>query len=233
MDIPAFLHDATVPFPDPSEALEEPNGLLAIGGELSSERLVDAYSRGIFPWYGDDQPLLWWSPDPRALLYFDQIKISRSLQHLLKKTNYRVSIDEAFSEVIHQCSQPRIKQQDSWITTDMEQAYIDLHRQHIAHSIEVWQNDELIGGLYGLAMGRAFFGESMFNRKDNAAKIALVYLTQQLQAWGYAWIDCQLPNPFLTSMGAVEVARDDFLKQLSTAIGEQADDHVWQMTWRY
>ena len=229
--IPALLQ-ADDAFPDASLALTDPDGLLAIGGDLSSKRLIDAYRHGIFFCYSEDQPILWLSPNPRALLYPNEIKISRSLHKTLKKRDYQVSFDHDFTAVIEQCSAPRDQQDGTWITAEMKFAYQQLHRLGIAHSVEVWQQDKLIGGLYGLAIGSAFFGESMFSKQTDGSKIALVYLAGQLRQWHYDFIDCQLPNPHLSRMGAVEVPRDSFLRQLQQALAKPAE-HDWQFTWCY
>ncbi len=217
--IPILLHD-DLDFPDANLALAEPNGLLAIGGDLSPARLIKAYRHGIFPWYSDDQPILWWSPNPRCLLFPADIKISRSLNKTLKRMDFTVSFDEDFAAVIQQCSALRSEQQGTWITTDMIVAYQRLHQLGIAHSVEVRRDGELIGGLYGLAIGKAFFGESMFSTQTDASKIALVYLARQLLERGYHFIDCQLPTPHLKSMGAVEVQRQDYLHLLQKALIE-------------
>lgn len=219
-------------FPDANLALVDPNGLLAIGGDLSADRLITAYRHGIFPWYSEDQPILWWSPDPRALLFPNSIKISRSLHKQMKKNDYRVSFNEAFTKVIQLCAQPRDNQDGTWITSAMMAAYQELHTQGIAHSVEVWQGNELIGGLYGLSLGKAFFGESMFSTQSDGSKIALVYLAGQLRTWHYDFIDCQLPNPHLSNMGAVEVPRAKFLQDLRETLRE-TPDHDWVMTWQY
>jgi leucyl/phenylalanyl-tRNA---protein transferase len=201
-------------FPDPAYALEEPNGLLAVGGDLSPARLLNAYRQGIFPWYSDDQPILWWSPAPRAVLFPEQLHISRSLKKRLRSGAFRVTLDEAFTEVIEACSTARGAASGTWITDEMKQAYTRLHRIGFAHSVEVWQADELVGGLYGVSLGKVFFGESMFSRVTDASKLALVHLVRQLMAWEFALIDCQVGSAHLRSLGACEIPRDEFLDLL-------------------
>ena len=205
-------HDPSIKFPPVSEALREPDGLLAAGGDLSPERLMAAYRHGIFPWYEEGQPILWWSPDPRAIIPLDGIHISRSLKKRLRKNDYRVSFDSAFPEIVKACAAPRKYASGTWITADMQQAYVELFRRGHAHSVEVWNSDnELIGGLYGVMLERIFAGESMFSRARDGSKIAMVYLAEWLQARGIEAIDCQLPNPHLLRMGAIEIPREEFV----------------------
>ena len=194
-------------FPPPAMALREPNGLLAIGGDLSPERLLLAYRNGIFPWYSDEQPILWWSPQPRFVIYPERLKISRSLSKTLRKRRFRVTTNEAFEPVVAACAQPRLHQEGTWITEEMQTAYHKLHQLGHAMSIECWLEDTLAGGLYGVRMGRVFFGESMFTRRTDASKVALVFLSRM----GFALIDCQLPNPHLSSLGAVPLERSEFM----------------------
>jgi leucyl/phenylalanyl-tRNA--protein transferase len=210
----AALDDSDLFFPPVETALADPDGLLAVGGDLSSERLFLAYSKGIFPWYQDDMPILWWSPSVRMVLFPDDLHISRSMRKVIKQDQFRVSFDEAFDRVIGQCAAIREHVEGTWITEEMQQAYSQLHKQNVAHSVEVWENDILIGGLYGISMGQAFFGESMFSTRSNASKMALIALTRQLQQWGYQMIDCQVPSEHLTSLGAVEIKRDEFMVEL-------------------
>ena len=197
-----------------------PEGLLAIGGDLSSERLLDAYRRGIFPWYSAGQPILWWSPDPRALLYLDNFKVSRSLKKQLQKNVYHVTLDTSFAEIVTACAAPRKKDPvaGTWITQEMARAYNQLHLMGYAHSVETWCGGRLVGGLYGLALGRAFFGESMFSTMTDASKIALAHLVEVLRQWSYSFVDCQLPSPHILSLGAVEVPRSRFLGELAGAM---------------
>ncbi len=210
--------DRNQPFPPLARALLEPNGLLAAGGELSAERLIDAYQHGIFPWYSADQPLLWWSPDPRMVLMPSELKISRSLGKRLHKPDFEVRIDSAFETVMRACAAPRDGQAGTWITDDMVAAYTELHRRGLAHSVETWIDGELAGGLYGVALGRMFYGESMFMRATDASKIALAHLARQLHRWGFGLIDCQMQTSHLASLGAREIPRDDFVRQLTVLV---------------
>jgi len=214
-----------------------PEGLLAVGGDLSSERLLAAYRHGVFPWYNPGQPILWWSPDPRAVLYPEKLKISRSLRKTLKRGQLRVTFDTCFREVILACAAPRRtrtyecrERQDAesgreqypgggtWITDDMVEAYTRLHAMGYAHSIETWHEHRLVGGLYGVALGGVFFGESMFSRETDASKVALVALVSKLRAWGFVLVDCQIPSAHLTSLGAEEIPRSAFLTELEHAL---------------
>lgn len=210
-------------FPDVTQALREPNGLLAVGGRLSPHCLLRAYRRGIFPWYSEEQPILWWSPDPRMVLFPDELRISRSLRKILRRGIYRVSVDRAFPEVIAACAAPRRDEPGTWITAEMEAAYCRLHRQGWAHSVEVWAGDELVGGLYGVAIGRIFFGESMFHRRSDASKVALVTLVERLRQWGYGLIDCQVATAHLASLGAREIPRARFVSLLDRLCGETGE----------
>ena len=191
---------------------------MAAGGSLSQEWLVHAYSQGIFPWYEEEQPILWWSPDPRLILFPAQLHVSRSLRKVLRKiqskSDVQVTLDTAFSEVIAACAELRSDSTGTWITYDMETAYNAFHEAGYAHSVEVWHDEQLIGGLYGVAMGKVFFGESMFSRESDASKIALVYLTRQLQAWDFQLIDCQVSSPHLHTLGATEIPRKEFQELL-------------------
>ena len=198
-------------FPDPAHAPVD--GPLARGGDLTPERLLDAYRHGIFPWFENDRdPVLWWSPDPRAVLAPDQLRISKSLRKRLKSGRFRVTADRAFAEVVAGCAAPRAKQPGTWITPRMARGYRALFELGFAHSVETWRDDELVGGLYGVSLGRMFFGESMFSRQPDASKVALAHLTRQLVRWGFALIDCQITNDHLESLGAVFVERRDFLR---------------------
>lgn len=206
-----------VNFPAVTNANED--GLLAMGGDLSVDSLVSAYAQGIFPWFNDDQPILWWSPNPRLVLYPDQVKISRSLRKTIRKGLYRVSCNTQFERVIKGCAlrgstQPHAPAPDTWITDSMHSAYLDLHRLGYAHSIEVWQENTLVGGLYGVALGSVFFGESMFSSATDASKIALVSLCQWLRHRNVSLIDCQVASDHLLSLGAKEITRSAFLKSL-------------------
>lgn len=201
-------------FPDVRRALQHPNGLLAAGGDLSPERLLSAYRRGIFPWFSEGDPILWWSPDPRTVLSPEEIRVSRSLCKQLRRRLLEVSLDRAFGAVIRACAAPRGADGGTWIVAPMVRAYETLHRLGWAHSVEVWQGDRLVGGLYGVALGRVFFGESMFSRVDNASKVALVHLCERLQAWGFGLIDCQMRTDHLISLGAREIPRGHFVALL-------------------
>jgi leucyl/phenylalanyl-tRNA--protein transferase len=197
-------------FPALSEAMAEPNGLLAVGGDLSPGRLLHAYRHGIFPWYDDDQPILWWSPDPRTILWPSEMKVSRSLAKCLRQGMFSVRVNTAFESVMHGCAAPRAGSEGTWITPEMLTAYVTLHKAGYAHSVECWADDELVGGLYGVCIGQVFFGESMFSRRSDASKVALTALCDL----GFALIDCQLPNAHLTSLGARPIARSDFVRHL-------------------
>lgn len=203
-------------FPPLEAALREPNGLLAVGGDLSSERLLAAYRKGIFPWYEDPQPILWWSPDPRVVLYPDKIHISRSLRKVLKRGEFNVTFDKAFRRVIRGCATLDQSRSGTWITSDMLNAYVNMHDLGWAHSVEVWKDQELLGGLYGMCIGKVFFGESMFSRASNASKVALALLCKRLSDYGVELIDCQVGNPHLYSMGAEEISRQEFSRLLAT-----------------
>jgi leucyl/phenylalanyl-tRNA--protein transferase len=212
-------------FPAPHEALAEPNGLLAAGGDLTVERLLAAYGRGIFPWYGEGQPILWWSPDPRAVLWPDDLHISRSLGRTLRKSSFELRIDSAFDAVVAGCAAPRSYSSGTWITRDMAAAYGQLHRMGWAHSFETWRDDELVGGMYGVALGRVFFGESMFARATDASKVALVHAVRYLKDKQFALIDCQVASEHTMSLGATNIRRAQFLQlveELCTPAGVPA-----------
>lgn len=209
--IPRLGPDPASSFPEPDQALDFPDGLLAWGGDLDPIRLSNAYRSGIFPWYSADQPILWWCPSRRCVLPPGEVHVSRRLRRIMRKRDFTVRADTAFPAVIAGCALPRKAQDSTWITPEMVAAYTRLHRMGIAHSVEVWRGDELAGGLYGLAFGRMFFGESMFSQAADASKIALVALCRQLADWGFALLDCQVTNPHLESMGAVQIDRRLFL----------------------
>lgn len=223
-----FLLDEAPLFPDARLAQDEPNGLLAIGGDLSAPRLIEAYRHGIFPWFCEDEPILWWSPDPRCVFLLDEVHVSRSLKRELNKGLYHVTINKAFQEVIRQCAAPRSDQPDTWILPEMQQAYYKLHQLGLAHSIEVWDQESLVGGMYGVSIGRFFFGESMFSRRPNASKIALVYLAHYLKQAGFLMIDAQVGNPHLYRMGASDMSRDEFLQLLEQEINWKQPPNLWQ-----
>ncbi|SFG58420.1 leucyl/phenylalanyl-tRNA--protein transferase [Neptunomonas qingdaonensis] len=222
-----WLHPTHLTFPDTATALDEPDGLLAAGGDLTPKRLLAAYRHGIFPWFSDDDPILWWSPNPRCVLLPDQIHISRSMRKHLKKHDYSVTFDTAFSEVIRACASTREATTGTWISADMQKAYSELHQQGHAHSVEVWQNQQLIGGLYGLGIGKLFFGESMFSLQKNASKIAFIALCQQLEKWGYPLIDCQVHNSHLESLGATNIPRNEFIDYIRHYIDSKTS-HDWR-----
>lgn len=211
-------HDPGQGFPDPQLALEEPNGLLAVGGDLSTLRLLNAYDHGIFPWYNPDEPILWWSPDPRTVFLPDGVHVSRSLRRHLSHADYAITLDVNFGGVLQGCSAPRANQHGTWLGTDMRRAYRHLHHLGHAHSVEVWQHGRLVGGLYGVSRGRAFFGESMFSAVTNASKVALVWLTRQLWDWGFALMDAQVGSPHLYRMGATDLPRPEFQELLAKAV---------------
>lgn len=218
-------------FPDTQQALSYPNGLLAVGGDLSMQRLLRAYQRGIFPWYEDPQPILWWSPDPRSVLFPDELNVSRSLGRTLRRDRFRISADTAFHRVLAGCAAPRARERGTWITNNMARAYMELHRAGYAHSIEVWdEQDQLQGGLYGVAMGRVFFGESMFSNATDASKVALVALARSLlPELGYRIIDCQVESDHLNSMGARNIPRVDFESYLPHTSGTGEGRGPWSL----
>lgn len=215
------------PFPPVEQAMSEPNGLLAVGGDLSVQRLCAAYRSGIFPWYGDGQPILWWSPDPRGLFLPGDLHISRSLRRRLNQSPYTLTLDTHFEAVIAGCSAPRASDEGTWITREMINAYIELHYSGFAHSVEVWLEDELVGGVYGVALSGAFFGESMFSRATDASKVALAYLCPQLWRWGFDFLDCQMSNPHLDSLGVREIPRCDYLELLTAALDKPHRSSPW------
>lgn len=202
------------PFPPVEQAETEPNGLLAVGGDLTSTRLLNAYRHGIFPWYSDGQPILWWSPDPRLVLFPEQLKISRSLTKTLRNKPFKLTFDHSFQAVVDACAAPRGDQEGTWITREMMRAYLRLHLLGHAHSVEVWHQEKLVGGLYGVSIGQVFFGESMFSRQRDGSKIALVGLSQRLIEHGYRMIDCQVYTQHLVSLGAEQISRSEFCRHL-------------------
>src|SRR5262245_4051048 len=214
-------------FPDPEWA--NPDGLLAVGGDLSVERVLLAYRRGIFPWYEEGYPILWWSPPRRCVIDPSGFHISRSLQRLLRQGRFIVTLDQAFPQVIRSCAETRIKQgQGTWITQEMIAAYCALHTAGFAHSAETWLEGQLVGGIYGVSLGSAFFGESMFKRETNASKVAFATLAQQLSEWQFTLIDCQISNPHLQSLGSYEISRTEFLRRLSYALTFPTRRGRWQ-----
>ena len=202
------------PFPPVESALRHPAGLLAAGADLSPQRLIDAYRLGIFPWFSAGEPILWWSPDPRMVLFPGEVKISRSLAKRLRRREFEVRLDTAFAEVMRACAAPRQGADGTWITPQMQQAYLRLHELGWAHSVETWVEGELVGGLYGIAIGRAFYGESMFARTSDASKVALAHLARHLESRGFGMIDCQMSTAHLESLGAREIPRREFVAAL-------------------
>lgn len=221
--------EAGTPFPPLQTALTEPNGLLAIGGDLSPQRLLAAYARGIFPWYSPGQPILWWSPDPRMVLFPDELKISRSLAKRLKRQDYEIRFDSAFRDVMQACSAtPRPDQDSTWIVEEMITAYCHLHELGHAHSVETWIDGKLAGGLYGVAIGRMFYGESMFHHVTDASKIAFVHLVQYLRQHGFGMIDCQMNTAHLARLGAREIPRNTFATRLGELINMPPPYEIWK-----
>jgi len=223
--MPVYRLTEQIRFPPVSHAIE--GGLLAVGGDLAPERLLAAYRAGIFPWYSDGEPILWWSPDPRCILLPDALRVSRSMRQFLKKGLVSISFDRDFRAVIAACQKPRPDQEGTWITAEMQAAYTELFELGYAHSVEVWQAEKLVGGLYGLSLGRAFFGESMFSRTPNASKAALIALVETLRARGFSLIDCQLETPHLLSLGARTIPRRDFRILLAEAMAHETLRGSW------
>ncbi len=224
--MPVYKLSDELIFPDPS--LADDGGLLAVGGDLRLERILLAYSMGIFPWYSEGQPLLWWSPDPRAILMPDEVHISKSLRRVLRSHKFTVKFDTHFREVIRNCSQTgRPGQDGTWITEAMIDAYCGLHEAGFAHSVEIYLDDELVGGLYGISLGKAFFGESMFSHRSDASKVALVSLAKLVGNLGFDFVDCQLPTHHLSSMGAVDISREDYLLKLRFSLSNNSQQGSW------
>lgn len=224
--MPVFRLTEEIAFPPPD--LAEDDGLLALGGDLSEERLILAYSLGIFPWYSEGMPILWWSPDPRLVLMPSELKVSRSLRQTIRKGTYRVTFDSAFGDVMRNCaSSPRRNGEGTWITDEMIEAYRRLHTDGFAHSVECWHDDELAGGLYGVSLGAAFFGESMFARRSDASKVALTALVERLKRLPMALIDCQVVTSHLVGLGAREVRRKEFARMLRRALDVPVAPGKW------
>lgn len=215
------------PFPPVEQALDEPDGLLAAGGSLTTARLVEAYRRGIFPWFNEGDPILWWSPDPRTILRPSSLHISHSLRKTLRKNAFHVTIDSAFPQVLDGCAAPRPGDSGTWLSATMRRAYVALHRAGFARSIEVWMDGALAGGIYGVAIGRMFFGESMFSRRTDASKIGMARLAAQLERWGFPLIDCQLETDHLLSLGAEPMPRRRFVAEVQALTAQAAP--VWVM----
>jgi leucyl/phenylalanyl-tRNA--protein transferase len=227
--------DRQTPFPPLDRALKEPNGLLAVGGDLSPMRLLDAYRHGIFPWFAAGDPILWWSPDPRMVLFPEELKVSRSLAKTLRNRRYEVRFDHDFDTVIRSCAAPREGQPETWITPEMRAAYLRLHMLGYAHSVETWMEGELAGGLYGVAVGAAFFGESMFTRVRDASKIALVHLVEHLRDADFGMVDCQMRTQHLSSLGAREIPRAEFARRLEDLVDYDRAPGSWRtrMEWSH
>jgi|TARA_B110000908_G_C10266531_1_gene464494 leucyl/phenylalanyl-tRNA--protein transferase len=222
-----YLDSESLAFPPTQQALTVPNGLIAIGGDLSPQRLVSAYEQAIFPWFNAGEPIMWWSPSPRAIIPVNQIKINRTLTKFIKKNPYQVTLNKDFDQVISNCAHAPFRKEGTWIVKDMKLAYMRLHELGYAHSIEVWQHNELVGGLYGVAINGFFSGESMFYKKNNASKVALISLAELLKTIGVSFIDCQILNPFLDDMGCIEIDRDSFTQLQQVAITKIVPKDFW------
>lgn len=224
-----YALDQEAEFPNPE--LANADGLLAVGGQLSIEWLMSAYGQGIFPWYDDSNPILWWSPNPRLVLYPNEFKLRKSFKRVLKQNRFEIKFDHQFRKVIEECAQiPRSEEEGTWITTEMLEAYVDLHEYGAAHSLEVYEQNELVGGLYGVSLGKAFFGESMFFKKRDASKVALYYLCQELGKWGFHFIDAQVETDHLLNLGAIKIPRKDFLSKLDVALTHPTCLGKWTKT---
>jgi leucyl/phenylalanyl-tRNA---protein transferase len=221
-----LLNENDNSFPNPTEASDE--GLLAVGGDLSVDRLLNAYACGVFPWYCEFDPIMWWSPNPRCIFYPNKIKISKSLRQIIRNKGFIVKTDTAFTQVMQQCAQVfRPDEDGTWIVADMIEAYTRLHERGYAHSVEVWKDNQLVGGLYGVSLGAAFMGESMFHTERDASKVALVYLCKLAEAWGFLFIDNQLPTDHLLSLGACEISRDKYIELLDSALESPTRRGKW------
>jgi leucyl/phenylalanyl-tRNA---protein transferase len=226
--VPIYRLPRKAVFPEPRQA--EADGLLAVGGDLSPERLLEAYAAGIFPWFSEGNPILWWSPDPRMVLLPEELHVPRSLARTMKRGAYTVRADSAFSQVIRRCAEaPRPGQDGTWITDDMVVAYERLHRLGFAHSFEAWEGDALVGGLYGVSLGAAFFGESMFADRPDASKVAFLRSVEWLAGWGVALVDCQVKTDHLARFGAREIPRDEFLERLALALEKPTVQGRWSL----
>ena len=227
--MPVFLLADKIAFPSPHLASGE--GLLAVGGDLSQRRLLLAYRMGIFPWFSDDEPIMWWSPDPRLVLYPHEIRVSKTLQKIIKKNMFQITMDSAFVQVINSCAQVRLQNKErTWIVKDMIDAYCELHESGFAHSVEAWYENELAGGIYGVSLGRCFFGESMFTRVSNASNVALVKLVEYLNALSFDFLDCQVTTEHLIRLGAREIPRIRFLKQLERSLEAPTNRGKWHFS---
>jgi leucyl/phenylalanyl-tRNA---protein transferase len=215
-------------FPDPRSALIEPNGLLAFGGDLSPRRLITAYAQGIFPWFNEGEPILWWSPDPRCVFHTDTLRPNRSLRRTVAHAGWQVTVNKAFRKVIEACAAPRTGQSGTWISPVMIDAYSTLHHMGYAHSVEIWADDRLVGGLYGVAVGHLFCGESMFSAYSGSSKLALCALAVLLREWDFPLIDAQVSNPHLSSLGATDMPRQVFLHRVAELVSQSFDQHRWR-----
>lgn len=227
LDLPCLGDDPGSPFPPTHSALRSPKGLLAWGGDLDPHRLLAAYRLGIFPWFSPGEPILWWSPAPRCVIFPEEVHLSKRTRQRYNSGQFEVSADRSFGEVIAACAEPREGQNGTWISDEMQVAYGRLHELGHAHSVEVWCDGRLAGGIYGLALGRIFFGESMFSRETDASKIALVALCRQLQQWNFGLLDCQVPNPHLMSLGAKTLTRPVFEEQLRSCLAQDGETGSW------
>ena len=221
------LHSSGDPFPDDSAALRDPDGLIALGGHLGPDLLLTAYRRGIFPWYNPEEEIQWWTPDPRLVLFPDRVRVSRSLRQTIKNQTFTVTCDRDFAGVIGACAEPRPDDLGTWLSQDMIEAFCGLHELGVAHSVEAWDGESLVGGLYGVTIGRVFFGESMFHRQRDASKVCLVTVCEWFESWGYDLIDCQLHTPHLESMGAEEIHRRRFVSVLRRLCDAKPSPEAW------
>ena len=227
---PLWRLDNHASFPPTSEALDDPNGLLAVGGHLTESRLLEAYRRGIFPWYEAPQPVLWWTPNPRSVLFPDELHVSRSLRKCIRADAFQLAVDQQFTQVMYECASGEDRADGTWIDDDMVAAYSQLHAKGVAHSVEVMdQNGELIGGLYGVALGQVFFGESMFSRQSNSSKVALVALIDIMRRGHFHMVDCQLESEHLNSLGARNLSRLDFEQRLAQTVEVETDGEIWRL----
>ncbi|MEI6897679.1 MAG: leucyl/phenylalanyl-tRNA--protein transferase [Psychromonas sp.] len=215
-------------FPNVEQAQQDPDGLLAIGGDLNPQRIINAYQRGIFPWFSAGDPLLWWSPSERATIQAGRVRISKSMKRFINKGALTITLNYCFSDVIHACAQPRLTQSETWISAQMTDAYIQLHQLGLAHSIEVWSEDTLVGGLYGVSIGNTFCGESMFSHKDNCSKLAFIALNQYFESIGGKLIDCQMQTEHLKSLGVETISRADFITHLRASHGNFLKKGCWE-----
>jgi leucyl/phenylalanyl-tRNA---protein transferase len=225
---PSLLRSQDLFFPPVASALDEPNGLLAIGGDLSADRIISAYTQGIFPWYSHGEPIMWWSPNPRSVIFTSTYSASKSLRKLINKNVFTLSFDRCFEQVIRQCALiPRQNQDGTWITEEMITAYCYLHQLGVSHSVECWKDGLLVGGLYGLAIGQVFFGESMFSKQNNASKVAFSYLIEVLNSWEFQLVDCQVESKHMNSLGAINIKRETFIDLLEQCT-KQTNTKAWR-----